>query len=64
MEKKNETRKITLPCGQFCGGNCSTCIHWDRSDISSNDPDRRFCNWYDVYYKPSERQGCLSYEAR
>lgn len=63
MEKKNEM-KIILPCGQFCGGNCSTCIHWDRSDISSNDRDRRFCTWYDVYYKPSERQGCLSYEAR
>ena len=61
MNNQN-SMNIKLPCGQLCGGNCSTCIYWERGKVSSDDPDRRLCNWYGVYYKPSERQGCQSYE--
>lgn len=58
--KKNEQRveKIQLPCGEFCSGNCVGCIYWNPHDQDSN--GRQYCSWYDSYYYPRERNGCLS----
>jgi len=55
-------KKIIIPEGTFCGGNCSDCRYWESHKRDSN--DRGYCSWYGHYYWPSERQGCLSYERR
>lgn len=61
--ERNEKREcFTIPEGHFCGGNCSDCVYWERSNRDSS--DRAYCNHYGSYYHPSERQGCLSYEQR
>lgn len=57
--KKKET--IELPCGQFCSGNCADgCRHWNPYDRDSN--GRQYCGYYDRYFYPHERNGCLSKE--
>ena len=61
--RQNESQKrMTLPEGYFCGGNCSDCVYWERSNRDST--DRAYCNNFGSYYYPSERQGCLRYERR
>ena len=59
--EKNE-KNIVIPQGSFCGGNCSDCVYWERSNRDSY--DRGYCTHYGSYYHPSERQGCCSYEQR
>ena len=56
MTEKNSDIKI--PSGQFCSGNCVGCIYWNPSRKDSN--GRQYCSWYDTYYYPDERRGCLS----
>lgn len=61
MEKNNEKNIPDLPCGSFCGYHCADdggCIYWNPYDRDSN--GRQWCNWYDTYYYPRERSGCLS----
>lgn len=65
MEAKNvqsiQPEKVSIPCGAFCGHNCADgCIYWSPYDRDSN--GRQRCNWYNTYYYPRERQGCLSYK--
>ena len=65
MNKMNETtpvsKEIKLPCGKFCGHNCADgCAYWYPTNKDSN--GRQYCSWYDTYYYPHERQGCLSYK--
>ena len=64
MNKQNETcKKIKLPCGKMCGYNCvdnGGCAYWNRFKKDSN--GRQYCDWYDRYFYPHERQGCLSYK--
>lgn len=60
MSKKNI--KIVLPenC-TLCGHNCADgCAYWNPGKKDGN--GRQYCNWYQSYYYPSERQGCLSYK--
>lgn len=53
--------KCQIPEGEFCGHNCADgCVYWRPSQKDSN--GRQYCNYYDSYYYPRERQGCLSYE--
>lgn len=60
MEKQSE-KKIVLPEGEFCGHNCADdCIYWNPYKKDNN--GRQYCNHYDSYYYPTERQGCLSYK--
>ena len=54
--------EIKIPAGNFCGGNCSDCVYWERNNRDSY--DRGYCNHYRRYYNPSERQGCFYYEKR
>lgn len=58
--KKSEQKieEIKLPCGEFSSGNCAGCIYWNPHDQDSN--GRQYCSWYDSYYYPRERNGCLS----
>ena len=60
--KKNEQKieEIKLPCGEFCSNCADDCIYWNPYDRDSN--GRQWCNWYNTYYYPRERQGCLSYK--
>jgi len=58
MDAKTE---IIIPTGFFCGGNCASCRYWNHSEKPDNN-GRKKCFHYGVYYNPSERQGCLSYE--
>lgn len=65
MEKinvtKEHTEEIKLPCGELCGHNCADgCIYWNPYDRNSN--GEQWCSWYDRYFTPRERQGCLSYK--
>lgn len=53
--------KITIPVGYFCGGNCADCIYYERND--RKDDGRCWCNYYNTYYYPSERNGCAGYRA-
>lgn len=57
MEKKNETQKIILPCGQFCGENCSTCPYWDTSDTRPG--GYAYCTYMNGYKRAQERNGCI-----
>ncbi len=54
--------KIELPQGRFCycTGNCTCCVYYEPSKKDSN--GRGYCNWYNSYYYPSERQGCRSHK--
>ncbi len=53
--------KILIPNGCFCGHNCADgCIYWNPRRRDSN--DRQYCSYYDSFYYPHERQGCLSYK--
>lgn len=56
--EKNQVNEVKIPCGSFCSGNCVGCIYWCPQDRDSN--GRQWCNWYDTYYYPTERNGCLS----
>jgi hypothetical protein len=57
--KKVET--ISIPEGKFCGHNCADdCIYWEPTKRDGN--KRQYCRWYDAYYYPHERQGCLSFK--
>lgn len=63
MKSESKSNTMTsipsIPCGSFCGSdNCTECIYWDPNDRDSN--GRQWCNWYDTYYFPRERNGCLS----
>lgn len=58
MEEIKKNEQIKLPCGEFCSGNCAGCIYWNPHDQDSN--GRQYCSWYDTYYYPRERNGCLS----
>lgn len=57
---KKELPEIKLPEGGFCGGNCSTCVFWDRHNQRSD--GRAYCNKMNTYYRPDERNGCFHYE--
>ena len=62
MKKATEKTQIKIPKGFFCercddkGG----CAYWRPEKKDSN--GRQYCSWYDSYYYPRERQGCLSYK--
>lgn len=59
--EKKMAQEVKLPCGAFCGHNCADgCIYWNPHDRDFN--GRQWCNWYNTYYYPRERQGCLSYK--
>ena len=47
-----------LPEGTFYSGNCVGCIYWNPYKKDGN--GRQYCNWYNSYYYPHERNGCLS----
>lgn len=56
----NEKKIIITEC-KFCSGNCASpqeCIYWNPCDRDSN--GRQYCSWYNTYYYPRERGGCLS----
>lgn len=62
MTEKKE-QKITLPCGKMCGYRCDEkggCAYWVPDKKDSN--GRQYCRWYECYYYPREREGCLSYK--
>lgn len=54
----NEKSTVIIPDGFFCSGNCVGCRYWnpDKKDFNGRD----YCGWYDTYYYPRERGGCLS----
>ncbi len=60
--KENENKQVeavTIPCGSFCSGNCADgCIYWNPYDRDSY--GRQWCNYYDTYYYPSDRNGCFA----
>ena len=62
MEEKKlteEKKVVELPEGKLCSGNCADgCVYWEPYKKDSH--GRQWCNWYDTYYYPSERNGCLS----
>lgn len=58
MKNKNTETTVKLPEGKFCSGNCSGCIYWNPYDKDAN--GRQYCSYYDTYYYPRERNGCLS----
>ncbi|MBR6800876.1 MAG: hypothetical protein IKM61_03910 [Eubacteriaceae bacterium] len=62
MTNEKVNIKVEIPEGTFCGGNCSTCVHWERNNRDSN--DRGYCSYYTTYYHPSERNGCINHEER
>lgn len=53
-------KKIEIPKGTFCGGNCYDCAYWNPNKKDSY--GKTYCEWYSQYYFPSERQGCLSFK--
>lgn len=58
-ETKDMENCFVLPEGKFCSGNCSDgCIYWNPYDRDSN--GRQYCSWYNSYFYPRERNGCLS----
>ena len=61
-EKTTQTkRQITIPEGMFCGHRCDDgCAYWRPNKRDFN--GRQYCSWYDTYYYPRERGGCLSYK--
>ncbi len=60
-EKKNVCpNELQLPTGAFSSGNCVGCRYWYPSKKDSNGRD--YCSYYDTYYYPRERGGCLSRE--
>lgn len=61
MERKQKMKTVELPEGEMCGYNCADgCRYWVYSDRDRN--GRQYCSWYQTYYYPKERQGCLSFE--
>lgn len=50
--------EVKIPCGHFSSGNCVGCVYWNPRDKDSNGRD--YCSWYQTYYYPRERGGCLS----
>lgn len=58
MEKN--INEINLPENRtLCSGNCANgCIYWVPNRRDSN--GRQYCSWYDTFYYPYERNGCLS----
>lgn len=60
-EKKNECPEyFHIPLGTFSSGNCVGCRYWNPNKKDSNGRD--YCSYYDTYYYPRERGGCLSRE--
>ena len=60
-KEKKKAEEVKLPCGAFCGHNCADgCIYWNPNDRDFT--GRQWCNVYNTYYYPRERQGCLSYK--
>ena len=60
MENKEMDLQVQLPCGEFCGNNCADgCVYWDPYD--RRDDGRQWCNHYNTYYYPTERNGCFSF---
>lgn len=57
-EVKNISQCIEIPTGYFSSGNCIGCIYYYPNNRDSN--GRSYCGWYDTYYYPRERGGCLS----
>lgn len=61
MKESKENNRVILPKEQLCGNNCADgCIYWSPHDRDSN--GRQYCSWYESYYYPKERQGCLSFK--
>lgn len=58
MAKKELVEAVKLPEGKMCSGNCVGCIYWNAYKKDGN--GRQYCNYYDKYWYPSERSGCLS----
>lgn len=56
----HDDQQIKLPCGEFCSNCGDGCIYWNPYDRDAN--GRQWCSWYDTYYYPRERQGCLSFK--
>lgn len=65
MKKTNKRERVysvKLVEGKLCGHNCSDgCIYWNPHDRDSN--GRQYCSYYNRFFYPRERQGCLSYKA-
>ena len=51
-------KEVQIPEGTFSSGNCIGCVYWNPNKKDSNCRD--YCSWYDTYYYPRERGGCLS----
>lgn len=52
---------VEIPNGKLCGYNCADgCIYWNPYD--KNDRGEQWCNWYNSYYFPRNRQGCMSFK--
>lgn len=63
MNKKTKKQLVEIPKGVFCGGNCAgpkRCVYWSPNKKDSN--GRQYCNHYEKYFFPHERNGCLSKE--
>jgi len=58
-EKMLENAVFEIPEGHFCSENCSDCIYYER--YTTRDDGRCWCNHYNSWYYPSERNGCGSY---
>ncbi len=64
--KANENKKnvcpkpVVIPEGKFCSNCADRCRYYYPSDRDSN--GRAYCGYYESYYYPRERNGCLSYE--
>lgn len=60
----HETKKevcnkfVKIPEGSFHSGNCNGCIYFYPQGRDEN--GRSYCEYYDTYYYPHERNGCLS----
>jgi hypothetical protein len=64
MQTTKNHAEIKLPEGEF-GGNCSDCCHYfSRKRDSPDGSDRAYCDHYDAYYYPDERNGCAYYEKK
>lgn len=64
MTVNSSVVEFVLPEGKFCGHNCSDgengCRYWFPNKRDGH--GRQYCSYYDTYYFPYDRQGCLSYK--
>lgn len=58
-EKVHIETEVKIPEGHFCGGNCSDCAYYELRN--RRDDGRCWCNYYNSWYYPSERNGCFNY---